>query len=115
MSKYRNKKTMLDGHTFDSLLEAERYKQLKILHMVGDIGEIKLQPRFELIPSFTDSQGEKHRKTEYVADFAYHEKGQLIVEDVKGRETEAFKLKKKLFLLQYKDVTFRILTRQDIL
>ena len=37
----------------------------------------------------------------YVADFTYHENGDLVVEDAKGVKTEAYRIKKKLMLKEY--------------
>lgn len=31
MNKYKNKKITIDGHNFDSLKEAKRYQELKLL------------------------------------------------------------------------------------
>ena len=35
MNKYRNRKTVVDGITFDSKREAERYMELKLLEQAG--------------------------------------------------------------------------------
>lgn len=99
-NKYHNKKIKVDGHLFDSKKEAERYYELKLMEHAGVIRHLELQPRFELQPPF-ECDGIKHRKIEYVGDFAYQENGRKVVEDVKGMETDVYKLKKKLFLYQY--------------
>lgn len=102
MSKYRNKRTVIGGVAFDSKKEAERYVELKLLEKSGIICELKLQPRYELIPAYT-LNNKKVRKVEYVADFEYAEKGKgVVIEDVKGMKTEVYKLKKKLFEYIYK-------------
>jgi hypothetical protein len=41
------------------------------------------------------------RAIKYRADFQYIEGGQIVVEDVKGRKTDVYKLKKKLFEYRY--------------
>ena len=41
--------------------------------------------------------GRTFRKIEYIADFQYIENGKTIVEDVKGMQTDVFKLKHKIF------------------
>ena len=41
--------------------------------------------------------GRTFRKIEYIADFQYIENGKTIVEDVKGIQTDVFKLKHKIF------------------
>ena len=103
-SKYNAKKTIVDGHPFDSKREAERYCDLKLFLRAGEINNLELQPRFLLQDKFVDKQGNKHRKIEYVADFLYIDKcGKTIVEDVKGVLTDVYKLKKKMFLKIYDD------------
>ena len=100
--KYHAKKTTVDGTTFDSRKEAERYKELKALERVGKIDRLELQPRFELQESFKH-KGKTIRKIEYVSDFLYRDLStlELVVEDVKGVKTDVYKLKKKLFLKIY--------------
>ena len=70
MSKYRNKKTQVDGIWFDSKKEAERYLELKALEQKGEIRKLKLQPVYELQPSF-EHKGKKYRAITYRADFEY--------------------------------------------
>lgn len=100
--KYNAKKTVVDGIKFDSKKEAARYEVLKGLEQSGKIGQLELQPRFELQERFK-YRGETVRKIEYIADFSYldKEKGLWVVEDVKGVKTDVYKLKKKLFLFKY--------------
>ena len=102
MTKYHSKKTVVDGITFDSQKESKRYIVLKQLERQGTIKGLKLQPRFELLPSFKKN-GKTYRKCEYVADFSYFNvaTGEHIVEDVKGLKTEVYKLKRKIFEYKY--------------
>lgn len=103
-SKYNAKKTVVDGIEFDSIREADRYCELKLLEKAKEIRNLELQSRFLLQDKFKDKQGNTHRKVEYVADFMYIDKcGKTIVEDVKGVLTDVYKLKKKLFLKIYDD------------
>lgn len=108
-SKYRAKKTVVDGIKFDSKREAERYCELNLLEKAKEIRNLELQPRFLLQDKFKDRNGKTHRKIEYVADFMYIDKDdKKIVEDVKGMMTDVYKLKKKLFLNLYdKEFDFR--------
>ena len=103
MSKYHSKKTTIDGITFDSKKEAQRYVELKMLEKAGAISQLVLQPRFELQESFKKN-GKTYRKIEYVADFMYRDNEQnvTIVEDVKGVKTDVYKLKRKMFEKVYK-------------
>lgn len=108
MSKYNNKKTIVDNIKFDSKAEAMRYKQLKIFQQSNYITNLKLQPKFELQAKYINNKGEHVRAITYKADFSYIEKGKLIVEDVKGMETKEFKLKKKMFEYKFPEIDFRL-------
>lgn len=108
MNKYRNKKVQIDMYVFDSIAESKRYKELVLLQRAGKITELQLQPKFLLQESFRKN-GKTYRKIEYIADFMYEENGQVIVEDVKGKETEVFRLKHKLFEKKYPALELRII------
>lgn len=108
MSKYKNKKTQIDMYVFDSIAESKRYKELVLLQRAEKITELQLQPKFLLQESFKKN-GKTHRKIVYIADFQYKENGKIIVEDVKGKETEAFKIKRKLFEKKYMGLELRII------
>lgn len=98
--KYKNKKTTINGITFDSLKESRRYQELKLLERAGIIKDLELQKEFELQPSYKKN-GRTIRKISYIADFCYYENGKYIVEDVKGMRNDVYKLKKKLFEYRY--------------
>jgi hypothetical protein len=103
-SKYKAKKTTIDGITFDSKAEAKRYQELKLIERAGQIKNLSLQPRFTLQEGFVNIHtGKKERMIEYVADFMYLENGVIIVEDCKGFKTSDYKIKRKLFIHQYQD------------
>lgn len=108
MNKYKNTKIVVDNIKFDSNLEATRYKELKLLLRAGEISNLELQPRFLLQDSFKKN-GKTYRKIEYIADFQYIENGKTIVEDVKGIQTDVFKLKHKIFEKVYPDLTLKII------
>ena len=108
MSKYRNKKVIVEDYVFDSIQESKRYKELKLLLRARQISNLELQPHFLLQDSFRKN-GKTYRKIEYIADFKYIENGKTIVEDVKGMQTDVFKLKHKLFEKKYPDLELRII------
>lgn len=97
MNKYRNKKVEIDGYTFDSRKEGDRYLELKLMLRAGVIKDLQMQVPFELIPK---QQGE--RACTYKADFVYTDiaTGKQVVEDVKSKATKTpeYKIKKKLML-----------------
>lgn len=136
-SKYGARKTVVDGITFDSKKEANRYRELKLLEKAGKISNLKLQVPFELIPAQYEETGEVYTKgankgkpkrgrciekaVAYIADFVYttcelHPDvgvrinkfvSKEIVEDVKGMRTSVYIIKRKLFRWRYPDYEFR--------
>ena len=110
--KYYNIKTKVDNITFDSKLEAKRYKELKLLEEAGVIKDLQLQPTYELIPTFKKDK-KTYRKTTYKADFSYYdnELKKTVVEDTKGFKTDVYKLKKKMFEYKYKDLVITEITK----
>lgn len=100
MTKYHNIKTTIDGITFDSMLEAQRWCELRLLERAGEIKNLQRQVVFELQPSYRKN-GKTIRPINYIADFVYEEDGGLIVEDTKGFRTQEYMLKKKLFEYRY--------------
>ncbi|MGE8207731.1 DUF1064 domain-containing protein [Heyndrickxia sp. NPDC080065] len=110
--KYGNKKTMVDGITFDSKAEAVYYNQLKWLKQAKQIKDFKLQPRYILQEAFSKN-GKNFRKIEYVADFEVLKlDGSVEVIDIKGVETKEFAIKRKLFERKYLD-TLSVLAYDD--
>lgn len=106
-NKFNAEPVIYDGHQFDSKAEGDRYIYHKLRERAGEISDLKLQPEFELQEGFRDSSGKWQRPISYRADFSYTEKGARIVEDVKGHQTEVFKLKMKLFLRKYPEYSFK--------
>jgi len=102
VSKYKNIKTVIHGHKFDSRKEALRYSELQILQLAGEISDLELQPRFKIVPAVVWNK--KLPARFYVADFKYKQNGKEIVEDVKSEITlknAVYTLKRQLFLLKY--------------
>lgn len=74
------------------MVEFKRFCDLATLLKAGEITDLIVQEVYPIVIN-----GVKVCK--YIADFVYKEKGQLVVEDVKGHEkaiSDVFKLKKKL-------------------
>ena len=109
MNKYNAKKTEVDGYVFDSMREANRYKELMLMLKSKEISDLVLQPTFLLLEGFT-YKGKKERKIEYLADFKYKDKqGKTVVEDVKSKFTAklpVYRIKKKLLLDRYPEINF---------
>ncbi|WP_258090801.1 DUF1064 domain-containing protein [Serratia liquefaciens] len=84
--KYGNKKTVVDGFTFDSKKEASYYGLLKVKQRAGDVVMILRQVPFHLPGG-----------VKYVADFiVFYADGIVEVIDVKGVRTAEYRIKKKL-------------------
>ena len=122
MSKYHNiKTTTSDGITHDSIKEANRWCELKLLERAGKITDLQRQVPFELFPTQYEEyptgeyykRGEKkgqpkmkrrciERSVVYVADAVYYENGKRVVEDTKSpatRKKESYIIKRKALLL----------------
>jgi hypothetical protein len=134
--KYRNVKTVVDGITFDSKREATYYQELLLLKRVGEVTDIELQPKYELLPGYRKCCGQiwldkppggikgatvcgnckkKMPKTQpitYSADFkVIYADGRIEIVDVKGMETTAFKDKKKIFEFQNPTLTLKVVNK----
>lgn len=115
-SKYLSKTVEIDGHIFPSIKEAKRYKQLKLLQDAGEISDLQIQVKYELIPNqykevveYTPKRHQQRVKKKlvergvtYIADFVYEKDGKTVVEDVKGymrgQAYALFSIKRKLML-----------------
>lgn len=90
-SKYKAKKTSIDGHSFDSLKEANYYTELKLRLRSGEIRGFCIQPTFILAPNL-----------KYKADFiVFNNDGTTEIIDVKGMKTKEYIVKKKVFEDKY--------------
>lgn len=101
--KYANEPTVVDGITFDSRAEANRWVELGKRLEAGEIADLQRQVRYELIPACDRPMGGRERPAYYLADFVYLviRTGRRVVEDVKGATTPEFRLKRKLMLWRH--------------
>jgi hypothetical protein len=60
MSKYRNKKVLVDGVAFDSKKEAKRYRELKLMEDAGMISRLERQVKFDLLPNQKDPDADHY-------------------------------------------------------
>ena len=102
-SKYNAKKVEIDGIKFDSKAEGEFYLHLKQQVAERQILGFERQKRMLLQEVFNvEGVKGKIRPIFYVVDFIITENDStLTYVDVKGMETDVFKLKKKLFMKRY--------------
>ena len=101
-AKYGNKKTVVDGLTFDSKAEARRYAELKLLERRGDISDLRMQVQIQIAPGvLIKGAARRSPPLRYVADFGYRTAaGEDVIEDVKGALTDVYKIKRHLLALQ---------------
>ena len=103
-TKYRSRKVVCGGISFDSNAEALFWQRLVIEQNYGKICGLELQPRFLLQAGFRSELGGWHQKITYVADFSFQRFGVgNIVVDVKSKATmtPTARLKHKLFAAKY--------------
>lgn len=111
-NKYNNKKTVIDGITYDSKKEAKRHQELLLLERTGAIQNLQRQVKYILIPSqrepdIVGAKGGIHkgkvieRECAYIADFVYEQNGETVVEDTKGMRTKDYIIKRKLMLYRH--------------
>ena len=107
-NKYGATAVHVDGLRFDSMREAARYGELKLLEQAGEITALEVQPAFPLMVADLTTDGPPwvfHTIGVYHADFQYRTvvTGQVIVEDVKAKptRTEAYQRTKKHVQAQY--------------
>ena len=136
MSKYGNLKQVVDGITFDSKRESDYYLQLKLLRQAGEVTDIEPHPKFGLqqgfwkcnkcnviwgedelkrgICTFCGTKMPKMSAITYSADFwVTYKDGHTEIIDVKGIETEAFKIKRKLFEYKYPHLMLKTIKKGD--
>ena len=90
-SKYRNVKTVVDGITFDSRRESQRYSVLQLLRKGGQVRWFTRQVPFRLEGGVT-----------YRADFlVVWADGSVTVEDAKGTATRVYINKRKQMKERY--------------
>jgi len=96
--KYRNIKTVVDGITFDSKLEAARYNELWLMERAGEIRDLVVHPKYDIVIAGV-------KVCTYAADFEYEaphgmkdfsRNWILHIEDVKAIRTPVYRLKKRL-------------------
>ncbi len=106
-NKYGAKKIEIDGHVFPSKRESQYYLLYRDMLKRGEIVNLKLQPKFTLIPPFTNWEGKKIRPCHYTADFllTYPDGRQRVVE-VKGFRTRDYQLRRKMFEYEYRKYEF---------
>lgn len=100
-NKFRAVKTWCDGIKFDSKLEATRYQELVLLEKAGEISGLEIQRDFSLMVN-------GRQVCVIIPDFVYTERDKQIIEDAKGIETDAWRIKWKLLGILYPEFEYRV-------
>lgn len=95
-NKYRAKRTVLDGVTFDSKGESQRFAFLSLMEKRGVISNLRLQVPYKMMH-------QDHLLTTYKADFVYDVGECEVVEDFKSSatRTQVYMLKKKMMRIMH--------------
>ena len=103
MNKYNAKKVTIDGITFDSKSEGRYYQHLLGLMESGVVESFEMQKPYTLLDKFPHPKtGKTIRAIKYVPDFeVIYTDGRVEVVDVKGMQTDVFRMKCKLFMFRY--------------
>lgn len=96
--KYYAKPQKTEDGYFASKKELKRWEELKLLEADRQISELARQVPFIL----HGANGVQVCK--YIMDHVYREDGKMIAEDCKGFKTEAYRLKRKMFIAEYGDL-----------
>lgn len=104
---------VVNGISFRSGLEANAYQLLKVWERAGHISDLRLQPRFLLQARFL-RHGVSIRGMHYTADFQFTRNFRTVVVEAKGYRTQAFELRRKLFLKKFPELEYEIWTRESL-
>ena len=103
-NKYNNQTCRCSsGHGHDSRFEASYCEQLKMLQQTGEIREYKTEPRYDL------TVNGKHITTHYPDFLVTNNQGEDEIHEVKGAETDVWRIKKKLFEALYPETPYHVI------
>ena len=102
-NKYNAKKVEVDGIVFSSKAESFYYEHLLYLMNDGVVESFEMQKPYTLLDKFPHPKtGKTIRAIKYVPDFeVIYTDGRVEVVDVKGMQTDVFRMKCKLFMFRY--------------
>lgn len=87
----------MDGVTFDSKKEASRYRELRLLERSGEIRNLQLQVRIDLVGKDAPLKTRSGRPMRLTVDFCYEDKRlnwAPVYEDAKGKPTRDYEVRK---------------------
>lgn len=115
-SKLKNVAKVVNGIAFQSSLESQAYRILKLWETAGAISELRMQPAFTLQESFRDGSGKTIKSIRYSADFRFfdNETRRVRYVDAKGFITQAFSRTMKLMANKFPDVDIELWDKAKI-
>lgn len=102
MKQREKKEVEEDGYRFDSKKEWFFYKELKLRKKAKEFIDFDVHPKFVLQEGFYH-QGQKVQAITYTADFRIFYEGKTEIVDVKGVQTETFKIKWKMLKNKFRE------------
>lgn len=101
-NKYKNKNCEIDGIKFKSLAEGRRYSELKILKKKGEIKDFGYETKTFVTVA----------KIKYTPDFEIENlDGTKEYEEIKGKWTEAARIRVKLFIHVYPEIKLTVIIK----
>lgn len=107
-NKYKAVKQTYNGYSYDSKLEAEHAQNLDFLKKAGVVTDWERQVKISL------DVNNVHIANYFIDFKVYFEDGRIEYHEVKGLETDLFKLKWKLSKALYPDCNFVMLKHQQV-
>jgi hypothetical protein len=108
----------VDGVVFRSTLEARIYQLLCLWRDAGIISGLEVQPKYLLAPKVTHFEGNKLKRPigalTYRPDFRFERDGRQVVIEAKGYQTEAYRIREKLFRAKYPAIDFQVWTKETL-
>lgn len=95
-NKYGAKRVKIDGIWFHSAKEGNRYLVLKDMEKCGEIKDLQLQPRYNIVIDGRPVKMKNGQAARYTADFQYTKNGELFVEEVKGVVVRDYPLRRAI-------------------
>lgn len=105
-------RTVVNGITFASKLEAKRYSELRALEATGEIHNLVLQPKYELHALGGGKVGTYKGDFHYFTRATNEKRGESVLEDCKGAyRNDVYKWKKRHMAAEYPGVVIVEITR----
>ena len=102
LNKFRNKPIIVNGINFDGYREGFYCNKLSFLESKKIITDLEFHPAWRI-------EHNKKLICKYIADAKFLFKNETMVIDVKGKETQVFRLKRKLMKAFYPDVEIHLI------